>query len=187
MSGKTQKNTIHPNHEKVLTRIRRGDYVKFDEVAPLFSAMRWVNIQDAYDDAAEKEKRIMKTRKNVYEQLKKKFADRERMERDREMMKRENDAARMTRMVDREGINHSHLGKFITKMREIEEKKRRARENVSINAIAEQAFKQTKQDLGLVKEEEKVKARRLPKHLRNAAKANSKTAASASKTQKKRK
>jgi hypothetical protein len=154
--------------------------------------MSWAEIQDAYDDATEHEKRLMKTRKNVYGELKKKFADRERMERNREMMKRENDAARMTRKVNSEHINHSHLGKFITKMREVEEKKRRARENVSINAIVEQAFKQTKQDLGLVKEEEKVKARRLPKHLRNAAKANaSKTAtsavASASKTQKKRK
>ena len=175
--------------QKILNRIRRGDYVPFDDVAPLFETMSWAEIQDAYDDAEEVRKRLMKTRKNVYGELKKKFADRERMERKREMMKRENDAARMTRMVEREGINHSHLGKFITKMREIEEKKRRARETVSVNAIAEQAFKQTKQDLGLVKEEEKVKARRLPKHLRNAAKTNSKTAAaaSASKTQKKRK
>jgi hypothetical protein len=173
--------------QKTLNRIRRGDYVPFDEVAPLFNTMKWADIQDVFDEAEERRKHIIKTRKSVYGELKKKFANRERMERNREMMKRENDAARMTRKVNSEHINHSHLGKFITKMREVEEKKRRAREIVSINAIVEQAFKQTKQDLGLVKEEEKVKARRLPKHLRNAAKTATSAVASASKTQKKRK
>jgi hypothetical protein len=178
----------HKKEEEILKRIRRGDYVSFHEVQPLFQTMQWADIQDAYDDAKIHRNRLLKTRRNVYEQLKKKFADHERMERNREMMERENDAARMTRMVERENINRAHLGKFVAKLREVKEKTRRAHKNMSINAITKKAFDQTKQNLGLVKEEEKVKARRLPKHLRNAAKANaSKTATTASKTQKKRK
>lgn len=172
----------------IIKRIRRGDHVSEREAQSLFGRMSWADILDAYHDAEERQRKIAKTRKNVYGELKKKFANYERKERDREMMERENDAARMTRMVNRNGINRSHLGAFTRKLREVKEKERRQHKNISINAVVEKAFKQTKQDLGLIKEEEKVKPRRLPKHLRNAAKAAAaaNTATSSSKTQKKR-